>query len=166
MLPETASRGFTLVEVLVAMAIVSISFMALYGGMQQIVQATILMQDKSFATWVAQNLIVEQRLRSDPEVPEKIEGKTEMADMEWQYTITFRSTDSTAISQIIVRVAPANDPERILGLATGVLLRQPGSLAGNFGDSGTALISSTPGDIGFPGAGTGTGELTLEGILE
>ena len=46
-------RGFTLIEVLVALAVVVVAFLAMYGSAQQVVRATTLQQEKTFAGWVA-----------------------------------------------------------------------------------------------------------------
>lgn len=159
--------GFTLVEVLVAMAIVSVSFLALYGSMQQIVQSTTLMQDKSFATWVAQDQLAELRLAAQLPEGETLTGTRTLGGIDWQYTASLRTTESESVRQIIVRVTPLDNPAQELGLVTGVLLIQPGAISGNFGDSGAALVSSRPGDAGLLNpAEPDSGETPVEGVLE
>ncbi|MDP6617673.1 MAG: type II secretion system minor pseudopilin GspI, partial [Gammaproteobacteria bacterium] len=62
---ERQATGFTLVEVLVALAVVVVAFMAMYGSLQQMVGAAILMQEKTFASWVAFDEITKMRINGD-----------------------------------------------------------------------------------------------------
>jgi type II secretion system protein I len=71
--------GFTLVEVLVALSIVVVSFVALYSGLLQMVSAMTLMQEKTIATWIAYDRITELRVVNEyPDVGES-DGEVEMA---------------------------------------------------------------------------------------
>jgi len=126
--PATRSSGFTLVEVLVAMAIVVVSFVALYGVVIQMVTAITIMQEKTFASWVAYNQITELRVGGSFPEEEESTGIEEMAGISWEYTVEIKPTESDSIRQVIVRVAPEDDPERFIGLATGALVR-PGTAA-------------------------------------
>lgn len=117
-------RGFTLIEVLVAMSIVVISFVALYSGLLQMVSATTLMQEKTFATWVAFDRISELRLSNEyPDIGES-QGEIEMGRINWLYVREIRATASDDIRQVIVRVAPQDDPENYIGIVSGALLRK------------------------------------------
>mgnify|MGYP001548877174 CR=1 FL=1 len=52
------ARAFTLVEVMVALAVVAIALPALLGALSQQVDATGYLRDKSLAQWVAANNVV------------------------------------------------------------------------------------------------------------
>jgi general secretion pathway protein I len=138
-------RGFTLVEVLVALAVVVVSFMAIYGVILQMVGATTLMQEKTLASWVAFDRITELRVQQEFPDTGKRKDVTEMGGISWQYEIEIRATDSDNIRQVIVKVAPESEPENITGLASGALVRN------------NALPPSTPGGLpdGFPGGPSG-----------
>jgi len=114
--------GFTLIEVLVAMTIVVVSLVAIFGVIMQMVSAVTLMQEKTFSSWVAMDRITEMRVAGEFPEEDKISGTTEMAGVSWSYDITLRS-ETDGIRQVIVRVAPEDEPERELGLATGVLVQ-------------------------------------------
>lgn len=119
----TRQAGFTLIEVLVALSIVVVSFMALYSVIGQMVNATTLMQEKTLASWIAYDRITELRVSGEfPGVGEKSDD-LEMGGTRWLYTVEIRATASEDLRQIIVTVAPEYDPERILGLASGALPR-------------------------------------------
>ncbi len=114
--------GFTLIEVVVALAIVVVSFMALYGVLLQLVGSTTLMHEKTIASWVAFDQITELRLSSTPPTASKSNGITEMGGITWLYTVEIRPTQSESIRQVIVSVAPENEPDRTLGLVSGVIM--------------------------------------------
>jgi len=117
-------RGFTLIEVLVALAIVIIAFMAMYGSMMQVIAATTLMQEKTIASWIAFDRITELRVTKQFPDDDESHGDIEMAGADWIYTIKINPTNSDNIRQVIVKVAPATDPDNFLGIATGALHKQ------------------------------------------
>ena len=139
----TSQRGFTLVEVVVALAIVVVSFMALYGMIMQMVNATTLMQEKTIASWIAFDQITELRLKTELPDSVKSNGVKEMAGVSWLYSVELRSTGSDAIRQVIVTVAPENEPDRTLGLASGVIFS-------------TAPVNQAPGSAPDPNSGPGS----------
>ncbi len=127
---ERQANGFTLIEVLVALAVVVVAFMAMYGSLQQMVGAAILMQEKTFASWVAFDEITRMRISGNFPTSEKSQGEAEMAGITWLYSMEFnpRSND---ILQVIVRVTTEDEPDREVALATGVLRRPPGTTQNN-----------------------------------
>ena len=143
-------QGFTLIEVLVALSIVVVSFMALYGIVLQIVGSITLMQEKTMASWVAYNQVTEVRLAGQFPGENESEGVVEMGKVRWNYEVELRDTGSDSIRQIIVKVAPEDEPERVLGLASGVLVRR--------GTGGPAVPPGGPGGPQFDGDGDGDGQ--------
>ena len=116
-------RGFTLIEVVVALAVVIIAFMAMYGSMMQSVATTTLMQEKTIATWIAFDRITDLRINNQFPDDDESTDELEMAGQEWVYTTRFIETASEDILQVIVEVAPVEEPENILGIASGALVR-------------------------------------------
>ena len=47
------SAGFTLLEVLVAMAIISLGLIGVFSSLSQMLSSTSLLRDKTLATWIA-----------------------------------------------------------------------------------------------------------------
>jgi general secretion pathway protein I len=115
-------HGFTLIEVVVALAIVVVSFMALYGVILQMVGSTTLMQEKTIASWVAFDQITELRIKDTPPTDSKSNGIIEMGGITWLYAVEIRPTESDSIRQVIVSVAPEDEPDRTLGLVSGVIM--------------------------------------------
>jgi general secretion pathway protein I len=133
--------GFTLIEVLVALAIVIIAFMAMYGSMMQVVAATTLMQEKTIATWIAFDRITEMRVMDEFPSDDESNGEIEMAGYDWVYSIKINATESDNLRQVIVKVAPASDPDNTLGIATGALVKPlqgsgSNAIGGGSGDDG------------------------------
>src|SRR5690606_11789375 len=55
-------RGFTLLEVMVAMAIVSIGLIAVFNAIIQMAHSTSTLRERALADWIAMNQISEIRL--------------------------------------------------------------------------------------------------------
>ncbi len=144
-------KGFTLVEVLVALAVVVVAFIAMYGSAQQIVSSTTLQQEKTFASWVAFDQLATLRLEAQLPRGDRMSGETEMAGREWRYVVEFNSVDSNYIRQAVVRVSPAEEPERVLAMSLGVLQTQP-----VIGNSGDKLLSSANSFNSNNGGGAGS----------
>lgn len=117
------TNGFTLVEVLVALTIVVVGFMAMYGSMMYVVAATTLMQEKTIATWIALDKVTELRLSDELPDEDESSGEMEMADIEWVYQVNVKATESEDIRQVIVQVSPALEPDNVLGRATGAIVK-------------------------------------------
>ena len=123
-------NGFTLIEVLVALAVVVVSFVALYAVVLQMVRATSLMQDKTIASWIAFDQITELRVANEYPEAGNSEGDVEMARGVWLYRVEIKATESADVRQVIVRVSPENEPDTFLGLVSGVLVSNPAAAAG------------------------------------
>ena len=103
--------------------LVIIAFMAMYGSMMQVVAATTLMQEKTIATWIAFDRITELRVMNEFPSDDESNGEIEMAGNDWVYSVKINATESDNIRQVIVKVAPALEPDNTLGLATGALVK-------------------------------------------
>ena len=72
--------GFTLIEVLVALAIVAIGMAAVLGALTSSASTVLYMRDKTLAQWIALNHIAEERLKVQLPVPfESIRGRCELS---------------------------------------------------------------------------------------
>ena len=66
---KRSDRGFTLIEVMVALAIVALALTAIAASMNQMIDSATTMRDRTYASWIAQNKITEFRLAATiPEV--------------------------------------------------------------------------------------------------
>jgi general secretion pathway protein I len=80
-----SSRGFTLLEVLIALAIVAMSVGALLGTVTSSASNVIYLKDKTLAEWVALNRLTEVRIDKAMPTKGRRKGSTTMAGMRWEW---------------------------------------------------------------------------------
>jgi len=79
-------RGFTLLEVMVALLIISISMIFISQTIAQYLDDSITLRERTYASWIAQNKIVELRLANVvPEVGIN-RGDEEYANAVWDWS--------------------------------------------------------------------------------
>lgn len=84
------NRGFTLVEVLVALVIVGLALPAMISAISSVVDSTSRMQKQIHAGWIAQNKLEEIRLTKELQniVPKTRQRDTiEFAGQEWDWLV-------------------------------------------------------------------------------
>jgi len=145
------ARGFTLVEVMVALAIVAIALPAVLMALYQQVDDTAYLRDKTMAQMVAANKLAEMRLviaSTRVLSAGKDTGTATLADREWHWWVETKPTEAEKFLRIEIRVALAEDQQA-----------QPLYML-------TAFMSSDlqidPGVPGGQGEGEGEGEETPE----
>jgi general secretion pathway protein I len=102
------ARGFTLVEVLVALAIVTIGMAALLAALGSSADSATYQRDKTFAEWVALNRIEEVRLAVQRPSEGKTEGEVEMAGVKWKWAQEVLKTEVKGILRIDVSAKPSD----------------------------------------------------------
>jgi general secretion pathway protein I len=83
--PTKRERGFTLLEVLIALAIVAVSVGALLGTITSSASNIIYLKDKTLAEWVALNRLTEVRISTQMPGKGRRTGNAEMGGMRWQW---------------------------------------------------------------------------------
>lgn len=107
------SRGFTLLEVMVALIIAALALAAAMASISQMVDASITLRDRTYASWIAENKIVEMRLQNVvPEVDES-SGEVEFADLEWRWEAVVSETAAESLYRVDVDVFLAGRDDRI-----------------------------------------------------
>ncbi len=118
-------RGFTLVEVLVALAIISIALLsALRAAGQGTGNATELRM-RLLAGWVAENRLAEHSARSDWLSPGIQRGAAREAGVEFAWREEVSELPSPVFRRIDVFVYQAPESTRALAHLTGFLLYSP-----------------------------------------
>jgi general secretion pathway protein I len=79
------TRGFTLIEVLIALAIVAMSVGALLGTLTSAASNISYLRDKTLGEWVALNRLTEIRISQQMPDPGKRSGNATMGGMRWQW---------------------------------------------------------------------------------
>ena len=140
-MPDPAlHRGFTLVEVLVALAVVSVVLVALLGSMQSVIASATVIYDRTLASWIATDRVTELRLSTEFPEAGSSTGEVTMADQDWLYEVAIVETESPDILQIIVKVASVAEPELTLAAATGSIIR-PATGGGRLNGTTTAIVA-------------------------
>jgi general secretion pathway protein I len=142
------ARGFTLVEVLVALAIIAFGLIAVFSQLGQSATAAARLREKTLAHWVATEKLTELRLsRAFPGLGTSSD-EIEMANTRWRYEIRISATEGSELRRADVSVAFADEPDRPVATATGFLAER----AQAFGVGGTGWPVVAPG-AGLPGDG-------------
>jgi len=110
-LSSITSNGFTLIEVLIALAIISISLTAIIKATSQNIKDTVYLQDKMVANWVALQVINEARvnlIKLSPQV-ESTNKEIEALGKTWTSETTLIDTPNPKIKEIVVTVSRKKD---------------------------------------------------------
>lgn len=91
-----AQKGFTLVEVLIALLIVSIAFSAILFSVNQSARGAARLEEKVAATWLAEDLITRAQLG----LLKAGKGSQTSLNRNWQWEIRSKFTQSTSVQEI------------------------------------------------------------------
>jgi type II secretion system protein I len=154
------TRGFTLIEVLVAMAIVAIGMAAVLGTLTSSAEGVSYLRDKTLANWVALNQIALARLKGQAPPPGKSDGDTDYAGRKWHWHQEVATTQLPGMVRMDVSVRPADadipasaDRGWYVTLS-GIWGDAVGLPRGDLPDWGSQLLM--PGTVGNPPGTTGT----------
>lgn len=116
-------KGFTLLEVLVALTIVSLALGALISTSGSQASSASYLKQKTIAHWVAMNEITQ--LQVEKEFPGKgdFKGSSQMAGTEWFWTRTVKETEDEDSRQVEFRIYLDEDREYSLTRLIGYLSR-------------------------------------------
>ncbi|MFG0379626.1 type II secretion system minor pseudopilin GspI [Pseudomonas sp. zbq_18] len=106
-------RGFTLLEVLVALAIFAVVAASVLSASARSLKTAARLEDKTFASWLADNRLQEMQLADTPPGAGREQGEETYAGRRWLWESDVQATSEPEMLRITIRVAPR--PER--GLA-------------------------------------------------
>jgi general secretion pathway protein I len=146
------ARGFTLIEVLVALAIVAIGMAAVLGALSSSADTLSYLRDKTFAQWVALNHIATLRLSGQQTPVSDSSGDVDFAGRSWHWRREVVATEVPGVVRIDVSVrsaqVKAGDDEAWLTTVSGVQGDAVGAANGYQPDWGTQTLTG-----GQPGSG-------------
>lgn len=126
-----SQRGFTLVEVLVAMVVLAMGLGAISVTMASYTRNGSLLRDRALGLFVAHNRLTEiELLPVWPPIGES-DGDLEFAGRKWRWEATVSKTDDDELRRVDLRVR-AEDDDGGLGEDS----REVASLSGFIGSSG------------------------------
>ncbi len=118
-------RGFTLLEVLVALVIVALGLMAAFGQVNQSVTTASRLRDKTIAHWVAMNEMTRLRLQGEFPATGSRSDEVEMARMTWRYTVKVVKTEMANFRRVDISVSFADSPDSVVTTVSGLLVSAP-----------------------------------------
>jgi general secretion pathway protein I len=107
-------RGFTLIEVLIALTVLAVALAAVIKAISSFVSNTAYLKERSLANWVGLNALAE--LRSSGEWPNagELHGDETMAGRQFNWLITVSTVEGGDVRRLDVKVTPEDDPEQTL----------------------------------------------------
>jgi general secretion pathway protein I len=103
--------GFTLIEVLAALVIVSLGMLGVITAVGQTASNSTYLRDKTIAHWVAMNRLTEARLQPAAPKVDKSSDEVEMGGRKWRWTMVVTQTPIETMRRIDVSVRPENADE-------------------------------------------------------
>jgi general secretion pathway protein I len=152
------SRGFTLVEVLVALAVVALGLTALMVAVSGTARTSGYLRDKTIAQWIALNRLTQVRLQVNKLGDTQDTGQIDFAGQKWHYDTRYFDTQFQSMKRVVVRVYPGDTKTKGNPIAetTGFLGSSLAIAGGSNVDwtQGSTLTVGAPcvGGSGSPGA--------------
>jgi general secretion pathway protein I len=127
--------GFTLIEVLAALIIVSLGMLGVIQAVGQTASNSGYLRDKTIAHWIAMNRITELRVQPQPPKIDKASDEIEMAGRRWRWTTEVTQTAVESVRRIDVSVRAAEADEH------SALARVTGFYGTAIAPAGSTLVS-------------------------
>ena len=97
-------RGFTLIEILVALAIVAIALGAALRATSAALGSSVEIQDRTIARWVAKNELARLQTLSVLPPPGKQSGEVRQANVDWSWEAVIDTTPNPNFRQVQIVV--------------------------------------------------------------
>ena len=118
-----AQGGFTLAEVLVALAVLAIAMAAILGVVSQSIRTTIALRDRTEAMWLAQDRLTLHQLQRDWPAPDTTSGVVEVRGRQWYWREQVSTSPQADIRRIELDIRAAENKENLAHLI-GYLRKQ------------------------------------------
>ncbi len=120
-----SARAFTLLEVLVALAIFAVVAASVLSATARSLKTAARLEDKTFASWIADNRLQQIQLTESAPDEGREQGEETYAGRRWLWQAEVQNTSEPEMRRVTVRVA----------------LRPPQGLRGKIEDNALATLS-------------------------
>lgn len=121
------AAGFTLLEVMIALAVFAVVSAALVRNAAVAVRQTTIIEERSLGIWVAENQLSQMRIqvRSDENYPALGTNRyaVNLADRDWEVVVKIAATENADIRRVEVAVSAAQEPDQVVADLAGFLGR-------------------------------------------
>ena len=118
-----SSTGFTLIEIMVALAIIALTLGAIIENTSASSRNANYLRDRTIAGWVAMNQISLVRAKRQWTNQSNKKGRVDMAGKTWQWQMQISKTDNVNVRRLVVDVYADDDDRQALASMTGYLGR-------------------------------------------
>jgi general secretion pathway protein I len=105
-------RGFTLIEVLVALIIVALGMGAALKALTSAADSTARLREKTFAAWVGFNQLATERLGTGMHRTGSQEAEVDYAGSRWHWQQTTEDMQVPGLKRITIRVRHSDQPDQ------------------------------------------------------
>ena len=110
------ARGFTLVEILVALAILTIALSAMIRETAHAIGVSSALRDRTVALWIVQDIVATHRIRADWPRSGKASGTREMAGRTWEWREAVAGTADRRFQRVDVSVGFPGEPAKLASI--------------------------------------------------
>jgi general secretion pathway protein I len=133
------TEGFTLLEVLITLAVLAIGMIAVIGTAGTSTRQAAELKDETFAHWVAMNELTNLRLAPAwPDVGTH-KGQADMVGQQWDWQAVITTTSDPDLLRADIDVSNAAEPEAVVTSLTGFIGRPqqiPGTVSSSANGTG------------------------------
>ena len=155
-------RGFTLVEVLVALVVVALGLAALSKAVSSTARSSGILREKMQAQWIALNRLTEVRLNLVKPGSSNDAIEVKYGNRTWHYDTRYFDTNVTTMKRVVIRVyageakTKGNPLNETVGFVSTALATPPGR--SNMLDWRSGQTSAAAGNGAIGGGATTTGQ--------
>jgi general secretion pathway protein I len=119
------NMGFTLIEIMVALAVIAIAVAAVMAAISGNVSNAAYIQDRTLAHWVAMNKVTEVQVAKDWPAAGTQHGESLMASQQWSWQVKVSTTEDPDVRRVDVDVFANQDQKNPLSAIVAYVGRPP-----------------------------------------